>query len=129
MLEALADVVARRGLVREPFDRLIEAHIGRAHGEPHDLDGLFVAPKQMAVRLLAGPGHKTDVEAAGRVWGLIVTGRADEARALKPSANRGLRTLPTAAFPAVAHAALTRLDAPDAFKRLRLTWAVLRGRI
>ncbi len=38
VLEALTDVVARRGLERAPFDALIEAHIGRVHGQPHDLD-------------------------------------------------------------------------------------------
>jgi phytoene synthase len=40
-----------------------------------------------------------------------------------------LRTLPVAAFPAVAAATLMRADEPEAFKRLRLFWAVLRGRV
>ena len=34
-----------------------------------------------------------------------------------------------AAFPAVASAALLKPDAPEAVKRLRLTWAVATGRI
>jgi len=33
------DVVARHGLDRAPFDALIEAHIGRGHGQPHDGGG------------------------------------------------------------------------------------------
>ena len=36
---------------------------------------------------------------------------------------------PATGFPAVAHAALTNPDAPEPLKRLRLTWAVARGRI
>ncbi|MCB4324506.1 hypothetical protein KOE80_20105, partial [Alcaligenes sp. 13f] len=61
--------------------------------------------------------------------GLAQTGRADEARALRPAANRALKALPAQAFPAVAYAALVRTDAPEPVKRLRLTWAVLRGRV
>ena len=129
VLEALADIVSRRGLVRDPMDRLIAAHVGRAHGEPHDLDGLFVAPMQAAVRLLAGPGHEAATERAGQMRGLFVTGRVEEARALRPAANLGLRRLPASAFPAVAHVALGTGDAPEPLKRLRLTWAVVRGRI
>lgn len=129
VLEALTDVVARHGLDRAPFDALIEAHIGRVNREPHDLDALFVGPMQAAARVLAGPGHDAAVVEAGRVRGLIQTGRFDEARALRPTANRALKSLPTAGFPAVAHAALEEPDAPEPIKRLGLTWAVLRGRI
>lgn len=129
VLEALTDVVARHELDRAPFDALIEAHIGRVHGEPHDLDAFYVGPMQAAVRLLAGPGHEARVVEAGRVRGLAQTGRAQEARALRSAANRALKGLPAEAFPAVAHAALVRADAPEAVKRLRLVWAILRGRI
>ena len=38
-------------------------------------------------------------------------------------------TLPPAAFPGVAHAALVGQDTPEPLKRLRLIWAALRGRI
>ena len=129
VLETLADVVARHGLDRAPFDALIEAHIGRVHGEPHDLDAFYVGPMQAAVRVLAGPGHEAKVVEAGRLWGLAQTGRREEARALARAVNRSLKGLPAVAFPAVAPAALWRPDTPEAFKRLRLTWAVLRGRI
>src|SRR5690606_38634793 len=70
VLEALTDVAARRGLERGPFDGLIEAHVGRVHGEPHDLDAFYVGPMQAAVRVLAGPGHEAAVAPAGQVWGL-----------------------------------------------------------
>ena len=129
VLEALTDVVARHGLARAPFDALIEAHIGRVHGEPHDLDAFYVGPMQTAARVLAGPGFDEAVLAAGRVRGLAQTGQAAQAKALRAAADRALAGLPVRAFPAVAAAALTRLDAPEFVKRLRLIVATLCGRI
>lgn len=129
VLEALTDVAGRHGLDRAPFDALIEAHIGRVHGEPHDLDAFYVGPMQGAVRVLAGPGHEATVIDAGRAWGLTQTGRLDEARAARPHARTALKTLPVAGFPAVAHAALRKPDEAEPVKRLRLVWASLTGRI
>jgi phytoene synthase len=129
VLEALTDVVTRHRLPRAPFDALIEAHIGRVHGEPHDLDAFYVGPMQAAVQVLAGTGHDAAVVEAARVFGMAQTGRIDEARGARAAANKALRTLPVAGFPAVAPAALIQPDAPEAFKRLRLTWAVATGRI
>ena len=54
VLEALTVAAGRRTLDRAPFDALIEAHVGRVHGEPHDLDAFYVGPMQAAVRILAG---------------------------------------------------------------------------
>ncbi|MBB5661625.1 squalene/phytoene synthase family protein [Brevundimonas halotolerans] len=129
VLEALTGIVHRHGLVRASLDALIEAHIGRVHGEPHDLDAFYVGPMQAAVRVLAGPGHEAAVTGAGRMRGLAQTGRIDEARTLRSEANAALKPLPTAAFPAVAHAALLDPAAPEPVKRLRLVWASLRGRV
>jgi phytoene synthase len=129
VLEALTDVVLRHGLERAAFEALIEAHIGRVHGEPHDLDAFYVGPMQAAVRVLAGPGFDEAVIEAGRVRGLSQTGQVDQALALKAAANLGLSRLPVAAFPAVAAATLIRADAPEFAKRLRLAFASLRGRI
>jgi phytoene synthase len=129
VLEALAAAVERRGLERGWADALIEAQIDRAHRRPHDLEDLFVRPAQAAARVLAGPGRETAVADAARVRGLILTGRADEAAALRPAANAALKALPPAGFPAVAHAALRNPDAPEPLKRLRLVWAVARGRV
>lgn len=128
VLEALTELVARRGLDRAPFDALIEAHIDRVHGEPHDLYAFYVRPMQTAVHILAGPGHGEAVADSGNVWGLSQVGRGAEAAAFRADANLALRRLPAAAFPAVAHAALAT-DAPEPIKRLRLIWATLRGRI
>jgi phytoene synthase len=130
VLEALTKVVARHGLDRAPFDALIAAHIDRVHGEPHDLDAFYVGPMQAAVRVLAGAGPaEADVVKAARVRALAQTGRQAEARALRTEANTDLQRLPAEAFPAVAHAALVRPDLPEPLKRLRLIWAVARGRL
>lgn len=129
VLEALTDLVGRRGLERAPFDALIEAHIGRVHSQPHDLDAFYVGPMQVAVRILVGEGHDEAAAAAGRVRALAQVGRAEEARAERDLANRALKTLPPQAFPGVACAALVRTDEPEPIKRLRLVWASLRGRL
>lgn len=129
VLEALTDVVARHGLDRAPFDALIEAHIGRVHGEPHDLDAFYVGPMQVAVRVLAGSGFDGAVVDAGRVRGLAQTGLRDEAVGLRAAANRALKVLPARAFPAVAMSALQRPDEPEPVRRLRLIWAMTTGRI
>ena len=130
VLEALTDVVARRGLERAPFEALIEAHVGRVHGEAHDVDAFYVGPMQAAARILAGPGHEAEVAPAGRVWGLAQTGRFDEARAGLGEAAKAARRLPVKAFPAVLPAALARRpEAGPLEKRLRLTWAASRGRL
>ncbi|WP_299175968.1 squalene/phytoene synthase family protein [uncultured Brevundimonas sp.] len=129
VLEALTDLVARHGLDRAPFDALIEAHIGRVHGDPHDLDAFYVGPMQAAVHVLAGPGHADKVIEAGRVRGLGQVGRTDEAKAGRGAANAALKGLPAVAFPVVAAATLIRTDTPEPLKRLRLVWASLRGAI
>jgi len=130
VLEALTDLVGRRDLERAPFDALIEAHIGRVHGEPHDLDAFYVGPMQVAAWVLAGPGHEASVAPAAQVWGLSQTGRFEEARAGLAEASRAARRLPVAAFPAVLPAALARSpQAGPLARRLRLTWAAARGRL
>jgi phytoene synthase len=129
VLEALTDMVARHGLDRAPFDALIEGHIGRVHGEPHDLDAFYVGPMQTAARVL-GADRPDAVAPAARVWGLMQTGRFDEARAALPHAARTARALPVGAFPAVLPATLARRpDAGPTQKRLRLLWAAVRGRL
>lgn len=129
VLEALTDVVAPHGLDRGPFDALIEAHVGRVHGEPHDLDAFYVGPMQTAARVLGAADPDAAVSAA-RVWGLMQTGRFDEARAALPEAARAARSLPVSAFPAVLPATLARNpEAGPAGRRLRLLWAAVRGRL
>ncbi|MFA4892647.1 squalene/phytoene synthase family protein [Brevundimonas sp.] len=128
VLEALTDIVARHGLDRAPFDALIEAHVGRVQGDPHDLDAFYVGPMQAAVRILSKTADPASVVAAARVRGRVQTGQIVDP-AMRAEANRALRQLPAEAFPAVASAALRSADPADAARRLQLTWAVLRGRI
>jgi len=128
VLERLTAVVARHDLPRGPFEALIDAHVDRVNGHPHDLAALFVAPMQLAARILAGEGHDDAVAGAGQVYGLMQTGQEAGAKAAKAQANRDLARLPATAFPAVAHAALSR-QAPEPFKRLQIFWAAVRGRI
>ena len=129
VLERLSQCVRARGLDREVLDGLIEAHIGRVHGDPHDLEAFYIAPMAQAVRILGAQVDEGSAYFAGRLWGLIQTGQADAARTIRPEANKGLADLPVVAFPAVAHAALGDPAAPEALKRLRLAWAALRGRV
>ena len=129
VLERLSSVVRAHGVQRAVLDALIEAHIGRIQGQPHNLGTFFVGPMREAVRILGGPGDTASTDAAGEVWGLTQTGRFDEAARLRSEANRGLRGLPVRAFPAVAHAALRDPAAPEAIKRLRLAGAAFVGRV
>lgn len=129
VLEALTEVVARHGLERRPFDALIEAHIGRVHGEAHDLDAFYAGPMQLAARVLGAAEAEVAIP-AGRVWGLVQTGRFDEARAALPEATRAARALPVEGFPAVLPATLARKPGAGPLeRRLRLLWAAVRGRL
>ena len=128
VLERLSACVQRRGLDRSVLDDLIQAHIGRVHSEPHGLTDFFVRPMGEAVRILIGEPREA-AETAGLIWGQISTGDIQAARSARSQANRQLRDLPVLAFPAVAHAGLFRREEPEAVKRLRITWAALRGRI
>jgi len=128
VLEALTDAASRYGLDRAPFDALIEAHIGRVHSQPHDLDAFYVGPMQTAAHILAGPGHEASVAEAGRMWGLSQVGRLEEARGVKAAVNRSLKGLPSQAFPAVLHLAAAG-ETGEGLKRLRMVWSSLRARV
>ena len=66
---------------------------------------------------------QADVSAAARAW-------AEKSTPGLAQANRDLQGFPSAAFPAVAYASLVRSrNASPLGKRLRLAWAVLRGRL
>jgi phytoene synthase len=136
VLEALGRAHARRPLDGHWLGMLVDSRVGDLNGEWDEEERETVRPFQRygAAMLLAAnmlgaeTGYET-VESVARLWGEAVEGRPDAARALRADANRALARLPAAAFPAVAHAALIRRDQPEALKRLRLVWAVARGRI
>ena len=109
------------------------------------VDATAGAVMAMAAQRLA-PGCETrTVRHAGRAWGLagllrlgrLPMGPAQtrgETAAALAIANRELADLPIVAFPAVAYASLARVYAAgrrpsEPGKRLRLTWAVARGRV
>ncbi|MDO1558261.1 squalene/phytoene synthase family protein [Brevundimonas sp. 2R-24] len=127
VLEALALAVSRRGLARAPFETMLDAWIDQAHGREADPSVLYGGLMDEAAKALGATAGRLDDGA--RLWGLIRSGEAKAADALRPSVNRSLKSLPAAAFPAVAHLALRDVTEPEAVKRLRLIWASLRGRI
>ena len=140
--EALADVIRRRGLARDPLESLIDGRYRELDALPMDeKDALAWARDTggLAAEIVAGilaPG--TDVgaaRAAGSAWSLFR--KAADAPALKPVADRALmaargavKRLPAKAFPAVAHVALAgQRGGSELAKRLKVTVAVARGRI
>lgn len=119
VLEALAAAVERRRLPREPFDQLIAAWVQAVHGQQLTPGEREMLELKLTVQVLGGAGEADLAPVA--LFLETGEGRGD--------ANRALRGLPAAAFPAVAHAALKGSTAPEPVRRLRLIWAALRGRI
>lgn len=109
--QALADVVARRGLAREPLDAAIEAWIER------DEPGAVGAIAEAAALLLDPAVERGAAREAGAAWRGQLT----------PASRAASARLSAAAFPAVAHAAM-RASNP-ALRQLQLVWAVTRGRL
>ena len=139
---ALADVVLRRGLAREPLETLIDARYRELDKTPmretelldwaRDTGGIGA---QVAAQILDPAADAKLALAGGAAWALGK--RLDRYPDLRPTflrvihAARGAsRALSVAAFPAVAHAALAgRPTSNDFSRRLRLTVAVARGKI
>lgn len=132
--QALAEVVRRRGLPRDPLEDMIDARYRELDASPmSEAEALEWARgtggrvAELAARILDPAQDGADAAPAGAAWalarkGLAVQG-ADEARA-------AARRLSAAAFPAAAHASLTLQPArSELARRLRLIWAVARGRI
>ena len=118
---ALSDAIGRRGLPREPFDRLIDLRFPELDQTPPDRAAVAEQGMRLAAAILGVP--EAQVRAAAEA------AAHPTAENLK-LANRELRLLPPAAFPAVAQVALApRAQASELGKRLRLAWAVLRGRV
>ncbi|MEO8926843.1 MAG: squalene/phytoene synthase family protein [Caulobacteraceae bacterium] len=144
---ALADVVARYNLPREPLEAMIEARIAvldkaalNADEALQWADGVGGSMAVLAALILDAAAPPETAAPAGRVWGLILLRRAglvggDIDRLIKESltvASRAARALSAAAFPAVACATLARArpssgPRPALETRLRLIWAVARG--
>lgn len=133
---ALADVIRRLDLPREPLEAMIDARYRELDATPMTPDeavdwarGTAGRAAAVAARILDPVTAFERAVAAGAAWALakrepgLVAGLAEAARA-------DVNALSAAAFPAVAHAALALKPGGSEFaKRLRLTWAVARGRI
>jgi phytoene synthase len=151
--QAVAEAVRRRGLPRADLEALIDGRLRELEpwplGEDEVLDYLDATAgclMTLAARVLAAAAPP-DLRPAGRAWGLagllriggrLPSGWDEGARAAVErtvrDANAKLADLPVAAFPAVAYANLARSYAAgrtpsELSKRVRLTWAVARGRI
>ncbi len=134
--QALADVIRRRGLAREPLETMIDARYRELDAEPVSPEealawarGTAGQAAEIAARILDETVPAGHARAAGAVWALA-------RRELPPDpgetelARADARLLSATAFPAVAHATLVLKPAGSEFaKRLRLTWAVARGRL
>lgn len=152
---ALADGVRRHGLPTALLAAMVEARFADLDPAPLAdaaaleayLDGAFVAPCALAATLLGAGTDLAALRPAAQAYGLsrlasdrggklppglFADGGAVKRRigALLDAANRD--PAPPQAFPAVAHAALSRIGgrAPGALEiQLRLTLAVARGRL
>jgi phytoene synthase len=152
VVEALALAVRRRGLARAPFDAMVEARHADLDRDPFAdaealdryIDGTAGAVIALVIAILAASDGLA-ARPAARAWALAglwrsgrlpsptTSVRAPVAQALK-AADAALADLPVAAFPAVAYCTLARpyaagREPSDLEKRLRVTWAVLRGRV
>lgn len=132
--QALADVVARRRLPREPLEAMIDARYRELDAAPmSQTEALEWAREsagrcaELAVRILDPDADAASAVDAAAAWALLRTGQGDVQLARARAASRQLSV---AAFPAIAHAALVfRPPRSELGKRLRITLAVARGRI
>ena len=134
--QALAGMIQRHGLPREPLEAMIDARYRELDATPMDdaealawARGTAGQAAEIAARILDPPGPADRSVASGAIWALRRRGLVvDQAEA--EAAKAGARALSAAAFPAVAHASLALHPAKSELgKRLRLTWAVARGRL
>lgn len=139
--QALARLIARHGLRRDPFERMIDGRYRELEAEPMTAEEAEAwaratagAAAQIAATILGGAqADGARAEAAAALWALS---RRPEGLAPGSQARlrREARGLSVEAFPAAAHGALARLygrpKAPGALaRRLAVTLAALTGRI
>lgn len=118
---ALERAVRRRGVAPALLEGAIDARLYALDGDREAGEAEAAEHLTAAAALALDP--RTDVEAAKRL------GRAWATRVLTPEARAAARRISAAGFPAVAHAALTGGSGSELARRLRLTWAVARGRV
>jgi len=153
VLQALGQTLARRNLAPAPFEAMIEARVdaldavqfGSAAALENHIDATSGAVMALAIAVLGG-GDAFELRAAAQAWGLagLARGGGEQlpqafdveaaARAALAHARSAIAGLPVAAFPAVAHLALATpylagRNPLGIEKRLRMTAAVVTGRI
>lgn len=137
---ALAEVIARRGLLREPLETMIDARYRELEPTPVEGEEAVLwaretagAAARLVVAVLGAAEDAERAQAASALWAVarrrVVISPDDEARLR----NRA-RGLSVRAFPAGAHGALARLygrsgEVSDLSRRWRITLASLTGRI
>ena len=134
--QAVAAVIARHNLPREPLETMIDARYRELDtapmGDAEALDwarGTAGQAAEVAARILHPAVQGGRALAAGAVWALARRGLATDAGETE-LAKADARLLSAAAFPAVAHATLALRPATSELrKRLRVTWSVARGRL
>jgi phytoene synthase len=140
--EALAAAVRRRDLPAAPLEGMIEARYEAIDGPSADEAGRLLridrtagAVMRLAAAVLApGAAASPAIAPAARAWALVHAGHTAAARSNLAQARAAARTLPAAAFPAVAYATLARAYRPGRApsileKQFRLLGAVLTGRL
>ena len=154
VVQALAEAVQRRGLSRLALDGLVDERLRDLDGwplrpeevEPY-VEGTAGRLMALAAMVLAPGTDPHSVRHAALAWGLSGLARlrrlprdwdaaelAHRVEQARLDAGPELRRLPVAAFPAVAYAALSgaylrRRPPSELGRRIRLTAAVIRGRL
>jgi len=140
--EALAASVRRRNLALPLLAGMIEARYEALDGPPADeaaalarIDRTAGAVMRLAVAVLAPQAAGSPaIEPAARAWALAHAGQGEAARSNLEEARGAARTLPAAAFPAIAYVTLARAYRPGRApslleKQFRLLGAVVTGRL
>lgn len=119
--QALSAAVTRRGLPREPLEAALDARLYALEGDRAAGEVEAAGAIAEAAGLVLDPAvDRAAARALGAAW-----------RAGSPTTDTrsAARRVSAAAFPAVAHAALAGRSGGELARRLRLTWAVARGRV
>lgn len=139
--QALAQAIRRRSLPREPLEAMIDARYRELDATPmsvaealewaRDTGGLAA---ELAARILDPSGDTAKARGAGSAWALSRRAReqpvfAPTVEKLLAGARTGAQSLSVAAFPAVAHATFVGRSDSEVARRLRVLWAVARGRL
>jgi phytoene synthase len=114
------------------LQQVIDARVDDLEGEQSAAGD--IALMAAAARLLHPATPDGATHHAARAWFAARAGMDEEAKRNLEIAGQASKAIPVAAFPAVAHVALVPAYAEgqrpgELGKRLRITWAVLRGRL